>query len=141
MKEIDCEFCNRYPRPKGLGADPKPSDRECIHTCLGCGYHGDRVDCSGIYFCPNPLCRACGATGSILRKCKALGVKVTSSHEGYDIADEDVRLVQDTLIRECTDTRLLAFLHMKYPSRMSDVFGLPLVAIFDRDLGDEQVQP
>lgn len=49
-----------------LDFEPQPADRHTvngrdINRCIGCGIQDKRVECGGIYHCPNPLCRACGA--------------------------------------------------------------------------------
>lgn len=33
-----------------------------IDTCARCGITHPQVECQGIHFCPNPICRSCGAT-------------------------------------------------------------------------------
>lgn len=57
MKSSECHLCLKY--NNRLFASP---DKECIHTCIGCKLWHEKVECSGIYYCPNPYCRACGAS-------------------------------------------------------------------------------
>lgn len=33
-----------------------------IYICIGCGLEDKKVECSGIYYCPNPFCSASGST-------------------------------------------------------------------------------
>lgn len=40
--------------------DPECEGR-CVYRCGGCGLHHPEVECGGIYYCPNPLCRSVGA--------------------------------------------------------------------------------
>jgi len=39
----------------------KTDIKKDIWTCSACGITDSRVECSGIYHCPNPLCSMCGA--------------------------------------------------------------------------------
>ena len=36
--------------------------RAGVYVCIGCGLYHRRVECGGIYYCPNVLCNMCGAT-------------------------------------------------------------------------------
>jgi hypothetical protein len=118
VKQADCKYCQQHDT-LFLSAP----DRDCIHTCCGCGFWGDRVECSGIYYCPNPLCRACGVTNTIIARCKREGVPVYEADGRYTVQDTDIRRVQQLMVREIGDEALLAFLRERYPSFMAELDG------------------
>ena len=41
--------------------DPDCITSKCVYRCRSCALHHRLVECGGIYHCPNPLCRSCGA--------------------------------------------------------------------------------
>lgn len=120
MQAADCQLCQRH---RGF-ITPEPT-RECIHTCIGCGFWSERVECSGIYYCPNPLCRACGVTNTIIARCKREGVQVVEDDNGFSVDEDELRRVQQKMVREISDDALLTFLREKYPTFMSDLAGAP----------------
>lgn len=132
MKTSECKYCER-----SGGAVPD-SDRECIHTCFGCGFWSEHVECSGIYYCPNPLCRSCGVTNTIVARCKREGVEVIETGSGYDIDGDGLRRTQIAMVRECDDESLLAFIREKYPAFMAELLGELPPMVVDHDRGDEQ---
>jgi hypothetical protein len=90
-------------------------DKECMHTCIGCGFWSRSVECRGIYYCPNPLCRACGVTNTIVARCRKEGVTIRATSDGYEIDDIDVVRVQRIMVSEITDEALRTFIRTKYP--------------------------
>jgi hypothetical protein len=89
MRTKDCPLCVRF-----LSSPFGDPDRECIHTCHSCGYHDKDVECSGVYFCPNPLCRMCGASW-IADGLKKVDVPGTNGYtvDGNELHDKRVACV------------------------------------------------
>ena len=55
-----------------------------IYTCIGCKLNDEKVECGGIYYCPNPFCSVSGATNW---KSNNLNVRETS--DGFILLNID----------------------------------------------------
>lgn len=61
-----------------------------INRCIGCGIQDARIECGGIWHCPNPLCRAAGAWAA--REAFGFQQKDTQDSEGIMPTEEFVAL-------------------------------------------------
>jgi hypothetical protein len=93
----------------------KDDSKECMHTCFSCGFWGERVECYGIYCCPNPMCGGCGASW-IARDLKSV-VDLGSS---FSVDEDELRAAQVEHVKSIIDEALLAFLRMKYPDVVAE---------------------
>ena len=58
--------------------------KDKVYTCIGCGLNDEKVECAGIYHCPNPFCSACGST-----YWKAENLNVLKDKDGYTLLNTD----------------------------------------------------
>lgn len=108
---------------------------ERAETCRGCGLTHEHVEAGGIWHCPNPLCRICGASW-IANKLKS--VRSIPGTNKFEVDEAELLAAQRSHVKALTDEPLLAFLWATYPIWMADTFDQPWTKYTeDRDLGDE----
>lgn len=102
--------------------------------CIGCGYNDRSVECSGIYYCPNPMCTATGGNW-IARNLPS--VKGTS--RGFTVDGDELHASRLKYIASMlgSDPKLSAFLREQYPDIVAETKRVMVMFTCNHDRGDE----
>jgi hypothetical protein len=82
-----------------------------LAECIGCGLKSDKVEAAGIYYCPNPLCRASG--GAWFRRKLTSYQEISPENHSVDLEEwlfkgwEEVQKTSDRALLKAAKKRAL----------------------------------